>query len=137
MLSREFKLKPSRQFIAIFWLVMLASVLILLFTPIALLVKLAGLALMYVYGIKIYTQHISLSNDIAITGLKCHADGWLLQTKQASLQATLCGESTITHIVSVLRFQTQQQKRSVTCVAFRDSFEPGIYRELILAVKWA
>ena len=137
MRSREFKLKPSRQLMAIYTLVMLVSVIILLCVSLPIWIKLLSFIVVWVYGVSLYKQHIALMSDSAITGLIFHTDSWLLQTKPALLTAALCGESVITRYVSVLRFQIPKQKRTLSCIVFRDSLMPGLYRELVLVVKQA
>lgn len=131
----EFKLKSSGQFIAIFGLVLVLSVIILLFVSMSFWIKLAGLIGIVCYSIHLFREYILLNSDTAIRRLISHEDGWLLQTKQALLKAELCGESTITNFVSVLRFRIQHTKHCKTSIIFRDSVATGFYRRLVKEVN--
>lgn len=138
MPSREFKLKLSRQLMALYASVMLVNVVILLVVSLPFWTTLLSIIIVCVYGFKIYKQHIALTSETAINCMAMTANNnWLLHTQQGLLEARLCGESTMTKFVSVLRFIIPKQQRAVSCIVFRDSLAPGLYRELIFVVKQA
>lgn len=135
MLGREFELYPSRRFLVLFCLVSVISGISLAVTSISLLYKLPLTILLIVYTYHIYQQFGSLNANTAVRGIECHPEGgWLVNMPHSSQRAVLRGDSVVTSVVTLLRFQCQQEKRSLSCLIFPDSLAPDLYRQLLVAV---
>lgn len=134
MHAHEFKLQPSKQFFALFLVVIVVSLGIVWYLPISTIIKLFALTGFGIYSIKIYRMFVCLQDQRAIISFQrdhSRENSWLIKTGQGLHPAKLLEESTVTHVVSVLCFTTEAQ-RHTTCVMFRDSLPLDDYR---LAVK--
>src|SRR6516162_6059252 len=104
MLDLEFKLKPSRQCVAFLSLLLLATVAIMLWLPMLIWLKIIGLMFIIPYGAHGVWQ-VGLLRSQAILSLRRGSDGsWLVYTPSQIYQGELSGESTVSGMVSVLRF---------------------------------
>lgn len=136
MLDREFKFKPSQRYITLLLSVVVISVIIMLFLPCTLWIKLIGLIGISTYGGYVLWRYGWLRSQHSILGIKQHPDdSWSLYTPDEIYAATLCGDSTVTSVVSALRFQVSGQWRQRSCIIFRDSLEQDQYRRLLVVLK--
>lgn len=121
----DIQLKNSKQFMLLFFLMMLSSIVIVIYLPIILLLKFFLIFLSVSYGIYIWQQQ-------TIIGLKLQANGdWRLTIKNAKDEiGQLCGDSTVTNYVCVLRFKLNSQSFKKSCVIFKDALDKEKYRQL-------
>lgn len=134
MPDREFLLKPSKYYLFLLAILLVFSGLIVLFVSINLLLKIAFLFALVVYGKYLY-QYAVLQHPKAILSFKLLEDAkWLLQTKKGSHYATLDGSSTVTTLCSILRFKLDN-RQIMSTIIFSDSLaEPAAYRHLLKVV---
>lgn len=72
----------------------------------------------------------------SITSLKHEGDGrWHVSILNKMVEAELLGDSTVTGIVSVLRFRIAGRRMPISCVVFKDSLQSGRYRQLLVILK--
>jgi len=136
MPNREFKLKPSKQYIFLICIVFLLSLTIILCLPVGGALKLCGFFLTWIYGAYLLSNDGLLRGKQAITSIKYAGDGcWQISMTDKTLDAELLGDSTVTGMVSVLRFRIISQRWPIACVVFRDSLPLDRYRQLVVQLK--
>lgn len=136
MLDLEFRLKPSKQYLILISGALLISVGCVISLSAGMWMKLASLIWVVIYSGHLFWRYGLLRTKCSITSIRRHSDGrWLLHTPQQNYAAELRGDSTVTGLVSVLRFRVAQRRWPVSCVVFRDSLERGLYRKLLVVVK--
>jgi hypothetical protein len=131
MHDREFKLKPSRQYLALIFIAFAISVITACLLPVNgwLILAAAFVAACYVGDI-LWSSGLLLSQN-AVLSVRRQLDGeWYLRTHQAEYRASLLGDSIATGFVLILRFQVVGQYWRKTCVIFRDSLVADDYRRL-------
>lgn len=64
-----------------------------------------------------------------------HSEGWLIQYCGEFYPIVLCGSSTITNQVTVLRFKQQGQKSVQSCLIWKDAVSEAEYRQMIVRIR--
>lgn len=133
----DIKIKCSRQFLTLLSLTLFGSVIIIFTLPLLVLQKIGLLVIAFFYGGFLIWQHGLLLSKYSIVALSLNSDGWQIQKNSSSkkISAELCGSSTITSLVCVLRFNLLNQKRKCSFILFRDSLLPGLYRKLLFNIR--
>lgn len=136
MQNHVFKLHPSRFYCLFLGLMLLGSGVIILLLPVVFWLKTLFLAVLIVYGIFLFQKFALLRAAFSVVGLQ-KQDGkqWRVETRTAVFDAVLRGDSTVTTLVSVLRFDVSGQRRPVVCMVFRDSLPAEEYRRLIGVIR--
>jgi hypothetical protein len=98
-------------------------------------VKAAILLLAGTYFIHVLRQHGLLINKSSILGFDCVQNNWRISMQQGVYSAKLCGDSTITSVAMVLRFQIEGAFSKHSCLIMRDSLATDNYRELMVLLK--
>jgi len=62
-------------------------------------------------------------------------DAWSILDKKRIYAATLCGSSTVTKMICILRFKILDEKLKRSCILFRDSMEAEQYRQLLVSMR--
>jgi hypothetical protein len=136
MQETEWRVKPSYYYLVALIVLVAASLGIAASLSLTLLYKMALLALVSTYGSIIIWHFGLLRAPDSIIRLTCTANGeWRIQTNRCSYEAILRGDSTVTTIVSVLRFNANKKRLPITCVIFPDSLLPDYYRRLLVAAR--
>lgn len=136
MPNHEFNLKPSKQYIFIICIVFLLSLAIIISLPIGGVIKLSGVFLTLMYGAYLLWNNVLLRGRQSVTVLRVDEDSrWQVSIAKQILDAELLGDSTVTGVVSVLRFRIENQRWPISCVIFRDSLPPDRYRQLVVQLK--
>lgn len=136
MLDLDFKFKPSFSYLALLILILVVSVGIVLALSIAPWIKFVMIVLIALYGGYLLWAVALLKGKFAITRVKQLEDGnWSVFTQQGRYHATLRGDSTVTNIVSILRFHTPQQRLPLSTVVFPDSLAGRDYREFLVMLR--
>ena len=138
MREKEFNLQPSQFFIALLIIVQLACLIIILTVKISWWVKISLFLLVCLYGINIFWRDALLRSNRAIHTIKrLTNDEWQVITKRGKFSAYLCGDSTVTAYVSILKFKYSGKRIlwPISCVIFPDSLKPGDYRKLLVTLK--
>ncbi|RDI42692.1 protein YgfX [Aquicella lusitana] len=141
----EFKLRPSRQYLALIGTVFLGSLGMVLLLPIEAWIKILICLLLFIYAGGVLWQFALLRSPHAVISLRQNQHGkWLLRTSLKVYEAELCGDSTVTPFVSILRFRLPKQGWSMlvpacfkpgVCIVFRDSLKQDDYRKLLIHLR--
>ncbi len=132
MQNIDIHLKPSWQFIFFILLTLICNVGIIFYLTISFWIKVLLLCVVLGYGVRVLWDRGYLKGLNSIRNLYYKDDSWELHSQSGVATATLCGESTMTTFISVLRFQDVITKKKYSCVIFRDSLESGLYRRLLV-----
>lgn len=62
-------------------------------------------------------------------------DGWYLEKAGERIFLNLCGESTVTSFVSILRFTRAETFLKQSCIIFNDAMPRDLYRQLIVRMN--
>jgi len=132
----EFKLKLSNQYLFLMLGFFSAGILIVLCLSLSLWLKGIGILLIIAYGFSVIWKFGLLRSRHSIMALRRHENGhWRLHRLENECTAVLRGDSTITGIMSILRFQVPDYYWPQTCIIFRDSLGPDVYRQLLVVLK--
>ena len=136
MQNLDFNFKPSACYLVLLVTLFLTSMGILAMLAASSLIKIASILVLCFYMGVVLIQYGLLRSSQSILGIS-HKMGreWQLITPTGSRAAALCGDSTATHLVSVLRFKVENEWRARSCILFRDSLRPGEYRRLMVALR--
>lgn len=136
MQNPEFKLHPSIIYCVFLGLMLAGSGIILALLPFAFWLKALLFAVLCVYGVALFMRFALLRTQQAVIALK-KLDGksWQVVTRARVFDSILRGDSTITTLVSVLRFDVSGLKRPLVCIVFRDSLPADDYRQLVGVIR--
>lgn len=133
----DISFKPSKLFVIGVLLTIAFTLGILYSLPLHMLKKVLLTLPILTYGGYIFWDRALLQGGYSILRLSYSTGGWQLQDRIKTWQAELCGESTITSFLSILRF-TQPGKRKIrTCLVFKDALGSEHYRRLIVILRTA
>ena len=76
-----------------------------------------------------------LKSTLAIHRLSFSDESWQLYDKEFIVTARLCGSSTLTGLVSILRFVVEGEKKKRSFLIFKDSIPSGFYRRLLAQLR--
>ena len=137
MQTSEFNLHPSRVYGLFLAAMILGSTIVILTLPFAFWLRTLILAALLVYGALVFNRHVLLRSSDSILRLrKLNRESWQLTTREGAVDANLRGDSTVTAFVSVLRFETVNGERLLTCIIFKDSLPADAYRQLVVCVRY-
>jgi hypothetical protein len=132
----DFKLLRSPLFNSLLVSIVIASNGILLSLPLGWFLKAAIMLLTAAYGLSIIWQHGLLKGKNSLVSLSKNQTVWHIATRDAIFSAELCGDSTITTLVSILKFRTANSKTLLSCVIFCDALPTNNqYRHLIVQLR--
>ena len=131
----DINLKPSKCFLALTLLTVAACYYIIYTLPVLKVYKTLLWLLTTRYLWRISREWILLKSGHSIYRLILDQDGWALHTRLGVLRADLCGESTVTQWVSILRFQIREGAYKRSCVIFRDMLTGDDYRRLLVLLR--
>lgn len=131
----SFKLKPSKQFNLLILLVLSICLVIVASINLRWEAKLALAVSVLIYSGWIAGRYGLLISKQAIVKLVLNSNGWAIGKAQSLDLAQVCGDSTVTTWVSVLRFKVAKKRAKQTCVIFRDSLGSEQYRRLLVALR--
>ena len=133
MQKNNFSFQPSKQYLSILTIILIASTLIILFYIPNFILKIAALFSLLIYAKPIYQAAI-LKNPNAILSIKyMNNDQWLLQTPKGEYYAKITGDSTVTSYFCLLRFQSEKQH--VSSIVMKDSLLADDYRRLLVRLR--
>lgn len=127
MLKKDIPLKLSKTYLVFVLFMAILSFYSIFLLPIAFLMQL---------GLCIFTTSYSLYLIFSMQNFKMlkplEENTWQLSTRKKSYIGYLCGDSTVTHFVCILRFKVAHSRFQQTCFVFRDSVPPNVYRRLLV-----
>jgi hypothetical protein len=137
MQDLTFNLKPSRTLIAFMGLILGFSIIIILFVPLNVFLKIIGLVCVASFGSMLIFRYGSLRGRYSILGFRCLSDGHLiLHFRNHSSLARLYGDSTVTPYISILSFQLiGNLSFQSSCIVLPDSLPKEDYRRLLSVIK--
>lgn len=136
MPDQMFSIKPSKCYLVILILFIIGSLAVTASLPLALSLKSLLFIAVAVYGAQLIWRHGLLKSRNAILNIEHRPGGvWMIETRTQRLEAALRGDSTVTHLASVLRFQLSGQRFPLSCTLFRDSLAPDVYRQLTVVIR--
>lgn len=130
-----FQLRPSKQFILLSSLFIFLSLMVIQSLVLYWLIKDVVELLVVLYGIHMIVRDGLLRSKHSITNLKYEKNGWFIAREEKFERAILCGESTVTTFISILRFRLQGKKGVLSCLILRDSLSQLNYRRLIILTR--
>ena len=135
MQNNRIEISISKQFIILISILLSSTLMIICFLQCALLMKIMLIGIVLGYGFYILFHYGFLWGQHSIIAITRDGDDWILHEKDKSQAAKLCGSSTVTHTVCILRFIISGKRFKCVCIVFRDSFQRSLsYREFFLQV---
>lgn len=123
----------SKQFIGLLLILLIGSEIILAVVPLNFWLKIFLMALIFFYWIGIFSWYGWLHHPKVISTIIRTEDEWIIQNRRGeNFTVTLCGSSTITRWLCVLRFNVENKKRN--CIVFNDAISKDQYRRLLVQV---
>lgn len=125
-----YKCRVSRHYCAMVIGFSLITLIILIFSNIALISKCIFLSILSFY------IHYLWGLAVSACTLICLGEGrWRVIEKDQIYEGTLCGDSTLTQWVSVLRFRVDGYFLSKNCVIFADALGKTRYRQCLVMLR--
>lgn len=131
----DIKFKPSKIFFYLIFLSLLSNVLIIFYLPVTGVIKTSLFVFIILYSHSLLWADCLLKNNHAIKVLKFQNDSWQLNDGDKLIPVKLCGSSTLTSYISILRFKIEGKKKKRSIVIFRDSLPPRFYRRMIVLLR--
>lgn len=101
--------------------------------PFVIPLRLLGCGMVLIYGAYLL-QSALLRSTQSILGISKRGHGWQVSNRVGEREASLRGDSTVTSLVSILRFKTADDYFPRSCVIFRDSLAQDEYRRLMVVL---
>lgn len=114
----------------------LVSIVSALLLPTMFLMKLLLTIFVLIYGAQVIWKYGFLQHKNSVIGLSFNAEGWQVHLPDKVIPAELCGDSTRTKLVSILRFSVAGERLKHSCVIWRDAITRDEYRRLGVIAKW-
>ncbi len=121
MLKLDINLIPSKQFNIASLVLLIFSSIIALTLSFAWWVKILLIITIFYYYLAIVTAHGLLRHPDSIIRICLSKEGWMVADNRRIYAAELCGSSTITKVICVLRFKITGEAKKRSCIVLRDS----------------
>lgn len=136
MLNHHFNLRISHWQLCFISILLSISFICIAILAITVWQKIIGFVGVAAYGAYLYWHEGLRRSANAIIRLQRQADGrWQVTTHTMQYTATLRGDSTVTSLIAVLRFNIENKRRPWSCVVFRDALSADAYRQLMIAAR--
>jgi hypothetical protein len=135
MLKLDINLVPSKLFTTVIALIFLCSAVVVMTLTMILFAKLCLIFLSAAYSAYIIFYYGLLKSQKSILKISLSPDGWTIWDKHRVHAAELCGSSTITRIVCVLRFKILSERSKRSCLVLKNSLDPNLYRKLLMNIR--
>lgn len=129
------ELRPSKQFIALILLLIIASFSAIDYLPLPVGIKLLLSSFSLAYGAWILLKDGLLLHKSSIVRLLIEKEVCYLSNHEEVFAASLMGDSTVTGWVCVLRFRLANKRFKKSVVIFKDMVEPEMYRRLVVFLR--
>lgn len=129
------KLKPSKLLIIFFLFLSIASMTVIGSLTVNMGLKIILSVVVIFYGGYILYQYGFLMSKYSIKQLILNPEVCLLRTEAGEFSAKLCGDSTITTKLCILRFKVANQWLKRSCLITQDALEQGSYRQLTITLR--
>jgi hypothetical protein len=132
----DFRLHPSKFYCFFLALTLVMSVVVVIALSVSMLFKALLAGLVMAYGWMIYRRYALLRSPLSIIGFAKLENGkWQVSTRVDHTEAVLKGDSTVTSLVTILRFQFPGRRLPVASIIMRDSLNAEAYRQLIATLR--
>lgn len=129
----DINLQRSKIFIFLILITILCSEIIISTLAFSFLLKSFFAILACSYGLFILYFHGLLSHNNSIVKLVIKKDRWMLRDNQNNtFHAELCGSSTLTRFVCIMRFKIKGEKFKRSCIIFKDTISSNQFRQLMV-----
>lgn len=132
MQKLEIQLRVSKQFLLLFGAIIISCALIILYLPIALILKIFLWLLTIGYSVPIFYRDILLRSPKSIKKIIMHYPDWSIQIGDQMHKVIVRGDSTVTSKLSILRFNTLEKKFKCSSIVFKDAMLADEYRQLLV-----
>jgi hypothetical protein len=137
MRSIDIQIKPSKLFILFLSITLLCCMTIVATLPLSFLNKILLAAAVFAYGWSLLRDWILPHGKRVITRLSYASQGWMLTDREDTYRCELCGDSTLTPFLAILRFKLEGERKKRTCLLFKDIVDPDLYRRLMVTARTA
>lgn len=115
---------------------LLASAVITWLLPLDLAVRILLFAALVIYSTTLLWRFALLKAKLSVLGFKkLEGKRWQVTLGACVKEGVLRGDSTVTNLVSVLRFDLHGIRRPVTAMVFRDSLSADDYRRMVGVIR--
>jgi hypothetical protein len=136
MQNPDFKLHLSKFYCLFLGTLLLGSALVIILLPLPYWLRVLLLAALLIYGSLIFRQYALLRGSFSVIRLKkMEEKRWQVITPSRVFECALRGDSVVTTVVSVLRFNIPGKHLPLVSVVFRDSLRAEDYRRLVAALR--
>jgi hypothetical protein len=136
MQNIDITIKPSKLYIGFIFSTLCVSGYAVYYSPLWTWSKILLIFLAICYGLHLFFRHVFLCTDNSILGIRLLSNGsWMLFTKEKAMTGELSGDTTVTHLVVILRFIISGSWYKHSCVIFQDALDPAVYRNLLVQLR--
>jgi hypothetical protein len=134
----DIQIKPSKLFILLLAVTTVCCIIIVATLPLSILNKLFISAVVLVYAWFLLINWGLLHGKNIITQLGYGEEGWTLLDRENNIwRGEICGDSTLTPFLGILRFKLEGQRKKRSCLVFKDTLHDDLYRRLMVTVRTA
>lgn len=126
----DISLGISKLFILLVLSITVGSLLIVSYLKISMSIRFLLSIFVIFYAFYILQKYVLLKQKHSIHQLKLTDDQWVITDSENEYVADLCGSSTVTSLLCVLRFRVKDQHRLRSCIIFKDALVAEQYRRL-------
>lgn len=132
MRNHVYKVHTSKRYAFLMGLIFITSAIVLSALTVGLFIRLGLMAIFVIYGVQLFRRYVLLRDAKSILALQYMDDRrWMLQTSTHQYEAELLGDSTITTLISILRFRIKGFRFPWVAIVLPDSLQPDEYRALL------
>lgn len=136
MQDHKFILKPSKFYCSFLAVALLASFLVIILIHANIWIKLLVAVLLGFYGSYTYLRYALLKTRDSIIALQSTSSGkWQVTTNAGVVSGEVKGDSVVTPFLSILRFNVERKRSSLSCIILRDSLDNDDYRRLVALLR--
>ncbi len=129
-------LKPSRMLVVILLIAHAVSGVLILILPLALWLKLVGIAIIVLASFYYVRRYALLRTPTAVRELRMLSDGRLEIFRSDWQSATLLGEQFIHPMLTIIRCRAETDRWPVSIVLLSDMLDAESFRALRVRLKW-
>ena len=129
-------LKPSRMLVVILLIAHAVSGVLILILPLALWLKLVGIAIIVLASFYYVRRYALLRTPTAVRELRMLSDGRLEIFRSDWQPATLLGEQFIHPMLTIIRCRAETDRWPVSIVLLSDMLDAESFRALRVRLKW-
>lgn len=134
--NHEFNLHVSRFYCLFLALMLFGSSVIVVMLPLVWWQRAILFFVVIAYGAVIFWRFALLRAKNSIIRLrKIDEKSWQITTRSGVSEVMLRGDSTVTPVMSILRFEMAGKRQTLVSIIFRDSLPKSEYRRLVSVAR--